>query len=254
MRPLFLVLAKLLGLLQVYWALLNLSQIAMVLPTMCNSSVNESGYLRDVFVYTASYLLINLIVAWFLLMRTDWLADKLQIHGEAPIGNLDDGALLRTGVRLIGVYVLVYAIPAFVKTMLGHEMFTSHVIAPLFWQKLLPVTLQIILGILLTCRTERILAFIAKSEQTDGRRIFLICLGVFFLVLVLSLAWSSDQNEMYETTRFHSSTTVQGGFEPPRPRATNEPFRIWGHTGVDSQPTTNGLQTTNWEDLKIKLQ
>ena len=251
MRPLFIVLAKLLGLIQAFWALTNVWQVVLTFNTMMGSHATDIFGPVKAVAYMLLYLALYLFVAWLLLMRTDWLADKLGIHGEGEWGALNEDAFLKTGVKLIGVYILVYAIPAFIQTMLGYGMFSARRIGNPFWPKIIPATLQLLLGTLLAIRSERTLALIGKAEHTDGRRVFLVGMGFFFLVLLLGLSVSSGREDTYRTSHVDRSTTTES--TSAQVEDVTNFFKGACRTEYVSPQMTNGLPMTNWQNLKIRM-
>jgi|GEM_PF-2360993 len=197
MRRLFIVLAKIFGLLQFYRALVNFVQIGAAIGTLLsNGRVRYDGepYIAGL-IGVVMYFVISLGVAWILLMRTEWLANKLKVKEEGDFGEIKEGAILRTGAKLIGLYVMAYAIPTFVRNVLDYGAAGTGVFGIFFWTKVIPATLQLALGIFLTIKTDVVLAFIAKAEQIqETRRVFFAVLGFIALVIVLGLAIAKAQS------------------------------------------------------------
>jgi hypothetical protein len=306
MRRLFIILAKLIGILQLYWAIVALAQIGTVIDLlMRHHDAIESDWHFATLMGTVSYLVLSLGAAWICLKKTDWLANQLGLSDVCASGDVvvKEGDLLRTGVKLIGVYILAYAIPAFVQTMFGYGIFSGGAIGAEFWTMIIPSALRLFLGAFLAIGSEHTIAFISTAEQADPRRIILICLGFFVLVLLLGLAVSSHRSEdynTYQTGTVISKTTVsvmgqlrgadrkfwrkgeQSAFSPEllhsrrkaagSPPSVTEALPVSGCVdffksaitntayGVDwSKPRwygerkTNEQATTNWQNLKIKM-
>ena len=143
------------------------------------------------------YLFLSLVMAWILLMRTTWLADKLNLHEDVDFEGFKEGAIFRTGVKLIGVYVTVNAIPAFAKNILTHSMFYLGLLRVDFWTQLIPTALQLALGVFMAVRADSVLALVAKAEMTENRRILWVGLGIFVGMVMLGLAVTSLRNKNY---------------------------------------------------------
>lgn len=187
MRRLFIVLAKILGVLEGYTAFLNFMQVCIAFSSLFT---RDASPIFPGLILTIVYLVSSLVMAWILLMRTAWLADILNLKEEGEFQGFKEDAIFRTGVKLIGVYVTVYAIPAFARAVLGYQVFTAGKAGSEFWIKLIPPLIQLIIGVFLTIRTEVVLALVEKAERTDGRRIWLASVGVLALVIVIGLAVS----------------------------------------------------------------
>lgn len=50
---------------------------------------------------------LSLGMAWLLLARTEWLADKLKIRDEGGVEGVEKYPLMLIGVKLIGLYVAI---------------------------------------------------------------------------------------------------------------------------------------------------
>ncbi|MGM0487082.1 MAG: hypothetical protein ACQESR_10015, partial [Planctomycetota bacterium] len=102
MRQLFLVMAKLFGLFQIVWAMGYLASLAMLLATMRLGPESLFGHRVAHIANTFGFTVFCLGMAWVLLFRTEWLADKLNVPEETGSKELRAIAILRAGVRLIG--------------------------------------------------------------------------------------------------------------------------------------------------------
>jgi hypothetical protein len=173
MRRLFIVLAKLVGLLQLYWALVNFMQIGattgMLLAQTHRISSEQAIWGLSGF---AVYMILSFGMAWLLLARTNWLADMLKIGPHTEPVDLKEDVLLRTGVKLIGLYVTVYAIPNFAKALLDYRAYMAISFNRGFWTSVLPSALQLALGLVLIFMSAKVVELLTKqkdvTEQTDS--------------------------------------------------------------------------------------
>lgn len=165
MRKLFLVLAKLVGLLQVYWALVNFMQIGFTLSMIGRSESTHTGQIVVSLIGIGAYFILSLGMAWLLLARTEWLADRVRIQDETDIQGLDKHPVLLAGVKLIGVYVTVYAIPSLVHALLDSQRLWEGQIGLQVWNKIIPAALQLGLGLFLALRSEKVVEVITKNKE-----------------------------------------------------------------------------------------
>lgn len=248
MKRLFTALAKIFGVYQLYWALLNLVQMAYALSAFslfARGPGDEDGG-RQILgvILTIVYVGISLGMAWLLLTRTTWLADRLGLKEEGDLASFNEGTLFRAGMKLVGVYIVVHAIPALAKAVLDYRTFTEGLLGVELTTGILPVALQLALGVFLAVRTDRALALVAKAEQTDSRRLFLGGLGCLVLLIVLGLAvawlhsvnygrpWLAPrQGAEVSTVVIHKDTnTVEAGYWQSKP---------------------NWQQPTNWQGVSF---
>ena len=185
MRRIFIVLAKLIGLLQIYWGLTYLSSIALFIGQMARMESSEFGQLAIQMGGILGFALLAFGMAWVLLARTEWLADKLKIHADDELPALSDDVVLRAGIKLVGVYILANAIPGLIKAISeasAYGLWEGRLTA--IWTKITPSVLQVALGLFLAIRTERILSLLAKGEKAQGKKV-IICSLLILAVLIL---------------------------------------------------------------------
>lgn len=171
MRRLFLVLAKLVGLLQVYWAFVNFMQIGFAISMMIRSEPTEVGQVLSGLIGVVLYFSLSLGMAWLLLARTDWIADKLKIRDEGESAVPPDDVILRTGVKLIGLYVTVYAIPGFAKAILESRLFIAWQVGIHFWTKILPAAIQLAIGLFFTFKSSKVLEWITRDKEMPEQQV-----------------------------------------------------------------------------------
>ena len=124
MRRLFIVGAKLLGLLCLWWAIFTTIQIISFGGMFFLGEKHDTNWVLAVSatLYGVGLLAYFVLAIWFamiLLLRTEWLAEKVGLEKDSELtGWPEEKKLLNLGVVLLGFYVLVYAIPDFVKSSL----------------------------------------------------------------------------------------------------------------------------------------
>ncbi len=185
MRRLFIVGAKLLGLLCLWWA------IFMILQTISFSSMFFGGWPRDSYwvigalLYGAgllAYFVLAVCFAFILLFRTEWIADKVGLdrHTELP-GWPHERKLLSLGIVLLGFYVLAHAIPGVAKSSLSLLAEFLRVWAPgyrdiatFFLHYVIPVlrdVLEVAVGLLLILMPARIIRWLEKAQNALQRKL-----------------------------------------------------------------------------------
>jgi hypothetical protein len=167
MRKLFLALAKLVGLLQLYSGVVTLVQVGGYIVTSGASVSVNAAFLVEMVAFFA----VAMAVAWVLLARTDWLADKLGIPDEPEITGLEREPLLFVGVTLIGLYVVIHAIPALAGEVVELGPKGVYQIEGRLWSKIASSLVQLGLGLLLMLRPTKVIEMItqrkAETEPTD---------------------------------------------------------------------------------------
>lgn len=187
MRRLFVVFAKLLGLLQIYWALLTFVQIGFVFTMFDHSGSNQSGQILASLIGTFLYFAMALGMAWLLLVRTEWLANKLKIQADDQLPTLSDDTILHAGIKVVGIYILVNAIPILMQTVFlaTTQDMRGYSFSPA-WTNVISSVLQVILALPLIIRTHDVIRLIAKGENTQGKRIIVVGLALLAVVIFLA--------------------------------------------------------------------
>ncbi len=103
MRKLFIAVAKVFGLLRVYYGLAYVTSIIPIIQMFARTTSNSGGevtatsFSGESLPYTLIGLVATLVltfgVAWLLLFRTTWLADKLKIPEEQEPDGLTKDSL-----------------------------------------------------------------------------------------------------------------------------------------------------------------
>ena len=184
MRRIFITLAKLLGLLQFCWGVSFLASVVMLIGHIPGDG--NGGQIVVQFVGVLLYGVMAFGMAWLLLARTEWLADRLRIKaGDAPIV-FSEAVVLQGGMKLVGLYFLTRAVPSLVRSVLQASSFglwKGH--SSSLWTTIVSTALQVVLALLLVIRTDWVNRVIARGEGTSGKRIFaggVILLGLLFLL------------------------------------------------------------------------
>lgn len=163
MKKLFLVCSKLLGLVQLYLALLTSTQLVVMLGMVVRTDqIPLRGVLLGA-VGLAIYLAVSLAIAWLLLARTDWLAAKVGIRDEAPIDGLERLPALIIGICLIGVFVTVESLPRLARILIDLQRAWPYGPHQLIWGQLAPVLLQLFLGLVLALRPDEVAGRIVRK-------------------------------------------------------------------------------------------
>jgi len=152
----------------IYWALISLVQFGSALAVMARSEPSQFGYLFVTLIEIVVSFALLLGMAWLLLARTEWVADKLRVQDEKDVAELEGHPVLPVGVQLIGVYVTVYAIPSFARTLLEPlRMYQDH-FAWYPWSKIIIAAIQLGLGIFLMLWSNKVVELITrKKHQTQ---------------------------------------------------------------------------------------
>jgi hypothetical protein len=185
MRRLFIVGAKILGLLCLWWA------IFITLQTISFGSTFFGGWNRDSYWAIAALLYGGGLLAYFvlavcfalvLLFRTEWIADKVRLDKDTELpGWPDERKLLSLGIVLLGFYVLAHAIPGVAKSSLSllgvfWRMWTPGYrdIPTFFLQYVIPVfrdVLEVAVGLLLILMPSRIIHWLEKAQNALQRKL-----------------------------------------------------------------------------------
>ena len=169
MRSLFIVVSKIYGLMQAY---AGLTYIFTVIPMFSMLGADDDSVVSTAFhgeQITLSVISLGAMasltfgIAWLLLFRTEWLADKLKIpkseSSSSPSPSVE--ILLYSGTKLIGLYVVVQGIPLLVQGLfqIRHMPFGAYI-----WSTMSSPVIRIIIGVLLVIKTRAIVKFIIEKK------------------------------------------------------------------------------------------
>ncbi len=167
MKKLFFIFAKLLGLFQLYTALMGAMQIIIMIALSRSDSTSHA----DLALGAAGLLLflgVSIAIARILIVKTEWLAGKVGIRDEAPVEGLAHIPALQVGICLIGVLVTVQSLPQVARMALTYRNIWANISLDLLWPQLLPSVLQLALGLLLALKPRAIANWVDRSPQSDA--------------------------------------------------------------------------------------
>ncbi|MDO9513270.1 MAG: hypothetical protein Q7J59_01495 [Elusimicrobiota bacterium] len=161
MRKLFIVVAKFMGFWMFYSAFWGFTHVGLYLDMLVSLSDNTNSILWSLAGMVLS-MASSFILGWLLLIKTEWLADKLKISegNDLPVLNAD--SVLKTGIKLIGIHVAVFAIPKFVSSFYYYQFNFA------FVAKLFAFFVSMGLGIFLAVKTEKVIKVISGNEGKAG--------------------------------------------------------------------------------------
>lgn len=162
MRRLFLVFAKLLGLLQIYSVIMTPVQIWLffTMPAPDGSSLLIN------LIVASTCLVLAFGFAWLLLVRTEWLADKLGVQDATDVSDLERHPALSVGVQLLGIYFTVHVTPNLVRWILCCYNTWALGLMRDFWGEIIPDSVQLGLGVFLMLASDKVVAMIAKKKRS----------------------------------------------------------------------------------------
>ncbi len=111
-----------------------------------------------------SVILVTVIAAWTLIMKAEWLADKLGISDSGLAPHASVRPILYAGIKLVGLYVIIQGIPVFVQGLF--YMRHSPPFGLFVWSTLVPPLLRVGIGLLLVMKTSFI--FKTLDEHTNN--------------------------------------------------------------------------------------
>ena len=167
MRRLFIIFAKLLGLLQLYWSLVTFSQIGFGFIMLSRAEQTQAGQIRANLIGVLTYLTLSLGMAWILICRTQLVADRLRIKDESDIAGLDKYPLLAVGIKLIGVYITAHAIPGLVKLLLETPAIWQGQMPLHVWYKMIPTILEVLIGLFLALKSSTVIRIITRKNEQE---------------------------------------------------------------------------------------
>ena len=163
MKKLFLVFAKLLGLVQLYTALLTATQLVIMLGMLVKT---DPIPLRGILLGAAGmavYLAVSLAIAWLTLVKTEWLAAKVGIQDDAPVAGLEHVPALLAGICLIGIFVTVESLPRLTRILIDVQRAWSYGPHQLIWGQMAPTLLQVLLGLILALKPGTVAALVVRK-------------------------------------------------------------------------------------------
>jgi hypothetical protein len=157
MRNLAIIALKLLGILGIYWAVIQLPLIAAILTNL-PSSPNISARIWASMVFWPLGCFVSAAVAFVLLTQTDWVAAKLKFPEDPPLSGIEPGQLLRVGFVVLGAFTVIDALPAIGSTVYSVSVFSYSRFTPTLdfdFGRIISPVLKFILGCILIGKSER---------------------------------------------------------------------------------------------------
>ncbi len=172
MKKLFIVAAKLIGLLALYWALSTLVQIAGAFAFMFRSMLDSEGNspAARILCWVIGNVLyggLTFILSYLLMFKTEWIASKLNVPDENIPSLPQNQKLLKGGVILLGLYFFLFSIPTLTKYIFGisslpHARFEMEKII-----KIASVLLQLGLALFIMKNPDCVLKILNKKPKSS---------------------------------------------------------------------------------------
>lgn len=120
MRRLFIVGAKIIGLICLFWAITTTLQIISYIGMSFGGTPDNSLWYISILFYAmgaTAYVILSLWFSIVLLFRTEWLATKIKLEKDSDLPHRPElNTLLNLGIILVGLYILASAIPGLGKS------------------------------------------------------------------------------------------------------------------------------------------
>ncbi len=252
MRRVFIVLAKIVGIVLLYQWLVYLSSMLIIFSSLSDFSAGKDTNVFLQIVGVAGYIFLSVGVVWLLLIKTEWLADKLGINEDDLLPALTVNVAVRVGFKLIGIYIFLVAMPRIFNVIFRAGSYgwmgglTKHI-----WTGALPAVVQVVLALFLMIRTDRVLRVIEKGEKTQGKHIVVVGLLVFALLVfvgfgVAKTKWSEFNPNVssYAVTRGCNNKSVTDEPMPIDDEKLNE-SREWYALQYEPEMTNSSQLVTN---------
>jgi|GEM_PF-6605420 len=164
MRNIFLVAAKLIGIIQLLLAFGNSMQMTVFVLNVKNTT----PYVAIIMGFAP--LAVSIILAWTLLFKTERLADWLNISRDLEKPLLENVSMLYIGTKLIGLYIMIGGVTQFSKSLCDLlRVKQDSIYSAVFqhsWLAIIPGLVQITLGLLLLLWTNKIVVWIGCNRKT----------------------------------------------------------------------------------------
>lgn len=216
MRTFFIAVAKVFGLLQAYYGLAYITSIIPIMSAFARATpatdatawVGTTDFAGATLPFALAGALATVVltfgVAWLLLFRTAWLADKLGLPEEQEPKELARDTILLAGTVLLGFFTIIQSGPQIVSACFFQPVGYGR----WFWSSTVPHMLKLALGVLFVLRPHLVLGLIAKAEKTDGKR---LCVGGLVLLVFLLLAGRGVANHPWRDRMSHYAYSSRRG-------------------------------------------
>lgn len=169
MRNLFIVLAKVVGLLQIATAIWQSEPLirSFFAIQRWRPSFSPAEIYGDI-IGRCLMICLYLGFAWVLLLRSSWLADRLGLV-EWEIQYPEPDTLLWIGIKLFGLYVLVESVPALIWSAMEPKGVFSNPPNPThFWMRVIPAAAKFMIGFILVVKTRYIIELISRDAKSKN--------------------------------------------------------------------------------------
>ena len=187
MRTLFIAVGKVFGLLQIYSGIAYITSMLPLIRVFNEPSSPTATTVRTFYGSSFTLTVVSMIctlvltfgVAWLLLFRAAWLADKLKVPDDEPKAPFEAEALLSVGIRLIGIFFVIQSAPQLIGHI-GRTISRAHQIASLsdqmgsgmlqramfdeIWSSIVIEAVKLTLALFLVFKTN---AIINRIRRTD---------------------------------------------------------------------------------------
>lgn len=165
MRRTFIMFAKLLGVVLFYWTLMLFVQTCHIYWMNLDSVHGLFSGIRWL-LGILSRIALNLILSLLLMFKTEKVADWLRLKRDDELAKGPSvHRILVVGSVLIGLYVLVYAFPSFISTLVQIKGYPTHWSEANMVETLVRSGLEIVLGFVLILRAEAVARFLEKRTR-----------------------------------------------------------------------------------------
>ena len=164
MRNIFIVAAKLLGLLQLFGAIAAFLQVAFTIPFYGGEQATQMQLIL-IIVGSVLFLVVNLALALILVFKTEWLANLLRIPADVNLAPLQKPQVLNLGAKLIGLYILLQGLPSFVRALF--QIGSMQPFGAFMFSTISTPVVQIGLGLFLVLKTTKVVGLITQNKTAS---------------------------------------------------------------------------------------
>jgi len=255
MRRLFIILAKIVGIVLLYRWVLYFTSLLVLFTNISDLEMDDDGSVSLYIVGLIIYILLAVSGSYILILKTDWLADKLGVKDDDVFPSIANDVVLLSGFKLIGVYVFLNALPAVFTAVFRVGSYSmAGGLSKYIWTGALPAVIQIILSMFLLVRTESVLNFLKKGEKVHSKYIFsgtILVLALLVLVgsTIAKTKWG-DLNKAFSarSDRGHRDSVVYSDHHVTS--ATQD----WPTLQYKTAPTNSPWAETNKVYIKVDFE
>lgn len=179
MRSLFIVVSKVYGLVQAYTGLTYIFTILPMLrmftqqpsPSDIESTMYATFHGEQLALSAISLgamVILTFGLAWLLIFRTEWLADKLKLEASDTPSSPSVKTMLYAGTKLIALFVIVQTIPRLTDVLF--QLRHMPTLGAYMWSTIAAPVIRIMIGAILMLKTDVLVNFIVGK---DGQNITL---------------------------------------------------------------------------------